>query len=396
MKRYSLRMSIHAALTLAVSATPLVVFAESGVVSEPIAATATAAAQSDVMAYWTSDRIAAATAMVMVDTGEGDSAQTASIFEEGDDEQPMVLETSPGGFAEEDSNAFHQDAYPDQWEKLGEDMGALYIPGDELTEVLLGDPLLGDVLTDTLAGTKNIYTAYDVNVKTALWKLYPHRWQGKFTFTTPNGNSSCSATAISNNHIVTAAHCVYDTPSRNRWYTNKAFHPAYRNGATPYGTFATTGCTVLNAWVNLSGGYSINSWARHDVAVCNVGKNSAGKTLNQAVGWAGRSWNYGYNQLHFNAGYPARDYRDVLLSSPAQYLRSCTAESFKQTTDTVGMGCLYGRGISGGSWLRDYKANYISGSVNSVNSGLYIGQSNLYGPRFNSNNIVTLCNSQGC
>jgi V8-like Glu-specific endopeptidase len=389
MNHQTIRRDTTLGLTLACSALSFSAYADSQVVTEPLEAAATLGAQTDTMTYWTRDRIAAATAMVMVDGGDGGMA--SQTMQEDADNDALSIERTPGGRAEPGSNAFHRAAYADDWEnRPAEDWGALYIEGEALSQAM------GDTPADITAGTKNIYTHYDVNRKTQLWKLYPHRWQGKFTFTTPSGNASCSATAISKNHIVTAAHCVYDTPSRNRWYTNKAFHPAYRNGNTPYGTFPTTGCTVLAAWVNLSGSYSINGWARHDVAVCNAGKNSAGKTLNQAVGWAGRSWNHGYNQLHFNAGYPARDYKDNLLSSPAQYLRSCTAESFKQTTDTLGMGCQYGRGISGGSWLRTYKANYTSGRVNSVNSGLYLGQSNLYGPRFTSGNIKKLCDTTGC
>lgn len=375
--------------------------AEPSTVGEPISA-ASQDQQAAKLQYWTREMIATAPAMeLMIDMGTG-GVDTTTL--------DMDTNTGPAGFVpasrgERGSNSFHKEIYSEDWTILNdEDWGAIY--ADFVGEVIEDNqdsdgetqqesPTM-DLHADTMAGTKNIYTHYDVNKKTQLWKLYPHRWVGKFTFTTPNGSSSCSATAIKNNHIVTAAHCVYDTPSRNRWYSNKVFTPAYRNGNAPYGTFPTAGCRVLTAWVNHSGGYSINSWARHDVAVCKMGKNSAGKTLNQAVGWAGYSWNFGDKQLHFNSGYPARDYNDNLLSGPAQYLRSCTAESFRQTTDTVGMGCKYGRGISGGSWLRGYQANYVAGWVNSVNSGLYLGQPNLYGARFTSNNIKALCDANGC
>ncbi len=379
------------ALALSVKAAPETMAEESDASSDE---------QVTTLSFWSTEAIATAPAMELpVDFGWSGIDTTASNVE---------AFVGPGGktrssMAEEGSDQFHKEAYTQAWENLTANWGNEYVtalgePSGTLDEnEAIKDEQRGmDETADITAGTKNVYTNYDVNSKTALWKLYPHRWMGKLTFTKPSGNSSCSATAIRNNHIVTAAHCVYDTPSRNRWYTNKVFTPAYRNGSAPYGTFPTAGCRILTAWANLSGSYSINSWARHDVAVCKMGKNSAGKTLNQAVGWAGYGWNFGNNQLHFNSGYPARKYTDSLLSSPAQYLRSCTAESFKQTTDTLGSGCYYGRGISGGSWLRGYKPNYVTGWVNSVNSGLYLGQSNLYGARFTSNNIKALCNANGC
>lgn len=97
---------------------------------------------------------------------------------------------------------------------------------------------------DLMAGTTQVYTSYLVNSKSALWKVYPHKWVGRLSFRTPSGTSYCSATAISNNNIVTAAHCVYDT-TNNRFYSNWVFSPAYRNGTNPYGTFRATACTVL-------------------------------------------------------------------------------------------------------------------------------------------------------
>jgi hypothetical protein len=148
--------------------------------------------------------------------------------------------------------------------------------------------------------------------------------------------------------------------------------------------------------VNLSGGFSINSWTRYDVAVCTLNKNSAGRTINQAVGWAGRTWNGGYQQLVFNSGYPAQDYNLATIPSPAQYLRACVNETFAQTTDTLGGGCNWGPGISGGSWMVGYKPFVVTGWVDSVNSGLFVGQQNIYGIRFTSNNIVPVCNARAC
>lgn len=202
---------------------------------------------------------------------------------------------------------------------------------------------------------------------------------GLFTFTGTSGsNYICSATAVRNNHIVTAAHCVYDT-ELDRSYTNKAFHPAYRSGTRPYGVFSVHACVVLKTWVDLSGSYSINSWARHDIAVCDVGRNSAGRTLNGAVGWVALTWGLDYNELIFNAGYPVVDYTGETY--PDLLFRSCTAESFKQTTNTRGMGCPHVGGISGGPWVYKYKPNYSGGSnyVTGVNSGGFVGVPNGYG-----------------
>lgn len=354
--------------------------------------------------FWTDKRISEAKPFPMpIDYGPSDINRDARM-EEAMEDMGEPGKTSPGR-AEANSSLdsgvfFERGVFPSSGDESGDD-------GPEITDEYVSDILadgdleitfknsLLDSTTDMQTGTSQVYTSYSVNNKTALWKVYPHKWVGRLSFTTPDGTAYCSATAISGNNIVTAAHCIYDS-TNNRWYSNWVFSPAYRAGISPYGTFTASVCWVLTNWVNLSGSYSINGWAKYDVAVCEMNNNSSGQTLNAAVGWAGRSWNYGYNQLHFVNGYPWRNTSNVLLSSAGYYLRSCTAESFQQTTDTLGSGCNYGPGISGGSWLRNYRALESSGNVNSVCSGMYLGVTNSYGPRFNSNNIVPLCNSAGC
>lgn len=44
----------------------------------------------------------------------------------------------------------------------------------------------------------------------------------------------------------------------------------------------------------------------------------------------------------------------------------------------------------------NYAPTVISGNADGVNSGLFIGTQNLYGARFNSNNIVPLCTAAAC
>jgi hypothetical protein len=339
--------------------------------------------QMAALRLWTRKKVAAAPAMELpVDSGQGEIDAVA--LEEAEITGPG--ESEPAGMAERGAAQVARKVYAQDWASVEEEF--------TLEEQFA---LEEELALDIPAGTAGVYTFYDVNTQSALWKIYPHQWSGKLTFTTPGGSSSCSATVIKGNNIVTAAHCVYDTPSRNQFYTNRVFTPAYRNGSAPYGTFAATVCSIPAAWVNLSGGYNINTWARHDVAVCTLGRNSAGQTINQAVGWAGLLWDASNTQLVFNSGYPQRIYTDDLIANgPTQYLRACTAETFLQTTETLGSGCFWGRGISGGSWLVGYKPFVVTGMVNSVNSGLFFNQQNMYGARFNSNNIVPLCTARGC
>lgn len=360
-----------------------------------------AAEEAAVRAFWTRERLASAQPLTaMADAGSA----------EVDAEAPVEAEAlgapgfAPSGKAAADADAVAAAAFAEDWA-----LGSLQMDEAELEAGLAAESAgLADV-PGAVDGTSQIYTSYIANWLSTDQTIYPHRWVGRLSFTTPDGTSYCSATSISNNHIVTAAHCVYDTPTRNQWYSNFVFTPAYRNGSAPYGTFPAYSCRVLTAWINRSGNYSIDSWARYDVAVCDTQTNSAGQTLNYAVGWAGRAWDYGYNRHLYNIGYPFRNYADNLLSWSGAYLRLCSAESFQRATDVRGMGCSHSRGNSGGPWIdqtslasptsygtNGYWPGRTTGYVTGVYSGFFIGTQNAYAPRFTSSNIVPICNAEGC
>jgi hypothetical protein len=330
-------------------------------------------AQQAALKHWTRDAIASAKPMEMpAQFGQAavDAAAAAAPQATG------PVGSSPAGVSSANANRVAREAYPQDWAAIstGTDAAAL----------------------DEPAGTSQVYTSYTANPNSALQTMYPHRWVGRLTFTTPSGTSFCSGTSISNNVMLTAAHCLYDT-TNNRWYSNWVLTPAYRNGSAPYGSFAATQCWVLTAWVNLSGSFAINSWTQHDVGVCRMGNNSAGQTLNTAVGWMGRQWNFPYARHFHVVGYPFRDYNNNTLSSGAgAFLRACVSESFQQTTETRGTGCNWGGGISGGPWIVGYAPTVVTGAADGVNSGIFIGTQNMYGARFNSNNIVPLCNAATC
>jgi hypothetical protein len=337
----------------------------------------TAAQQAKAISFWTRKAIASASPMeLLVQEGPAEVDRSAT---------PETIGT-PGfaspGIAAPGADRIAKAAFPSDWEASG---GS---PAASITADMMG--------AEAGRGTSAIFTSYIVNQWLPAQTIYPHTWVGRFSFVTPNGTSFCSATSISNNIMLTAAHCVYDTSSANQFYTNKVFTPAYRNGSAPYGTFPTVQCRVLTTWVNLSGSFAINTWSRHDVAVCKMGTNAAGQTLNGAVGWMGRQWDWPYVRHYHDLGYPFRDTNDVLLTDAGKYLRTCAAESFQQTTETRGLGCDLSRGISGGPWVIGYAPNVVSGWADGVNSGFFKGTANEYSARFNSNNIVVLCNAAGC
>jgi V8-like Glu-specific endopeptidase len=334
-----------------------------------------AAEQKAATAFWTRQAITNAQALeIPIDTGEAVADQSALV----EPDFAGEFGFSPAGAAASGADMEAQAAYAFDWESSN-----FEFPAEQLS---VEEPF----------GTTQVYTSYIVNQSnTTVQTMYPHKWVGRINFLDAGSTYYCSGTAISGNVMVTAAHCLYNTTA-NRWHTGVTFTPAYRAGAAPYGSFTATKCVVLTAWINLTGAYNINTWAKHDVGVCKMGNNSSGQSLNTAVGYAGRSWNAGYIRHYHDMGYPLKNYQDTYLTNAGLYLRTCVAESFQQAADVRGMGCNWGGGISGGPWMTGYALGTIAGSVDGVNSGLFIGTQNMYGPRFTSSNIVPLCSAAPC
>lgn len=347
---------------------------------------ATAQEQAAAGDFWTKEKIkAAAPAKMPVDKGHPgvDAAVLAGSVEEISGPPTVVA----GGMADPDADEVARAVYWQDWEALEK---------EQALEQALGEPL--DTEADEQTGTSSIYTWWDYSSMTTLYNWNPHKRVGRLVFQDYyNRTYQCSAAVIKNNYIVTAGHCAYDTVS-NRWHKNWVFVPAYRNGYAPYGTFRGTVATILTAYLNLSGSYSINTWARYDVAIIKLGYNSAGRSVNSMVGYLGYKYNFGYNNVWFNTGYPAKDYRNYSISYPGQYQRACINEGFQQASYVVGGGCKWGPGISGGPWLVTYQPNVSSTTssnlIGSVNSGYYVGAANLYGGLFNTTNIYYLCSGR--
>ena len=334
-----------------------------------------AASQAAAQALWTPAAMAAAKPLPMpVDTGTfvGRTQATAA---------PSAAAGKPGfaapGNADPNADSAAQKAYPADWQALASSVSAL-----------------GAFPSITDGGTANVFTSYIVNQWSAAQKIYPNKQVGRLYISGTPGSGYCSATAIDHNMIVTAAHCVYDLGA-HAYFSNWVFSPAYRAGSAPYGTFKAASCWVLNTWTG-QGSYSISGATPWDVAVCVMNKNSAKKTLNSAVGWAGRMWDWTYDWDFHDLGYPWEDTNSNSLTDAGKYLRLCTAEGFQPYSSVIGMGCNWGPGISGGPWMVGYAPNVNGGYIDSVNSGYYPGYADMYGIQFSAGNIGIICAYLGC
>lgn len=200
---------------------------------------------------------------------------------------------------------------------------------------------------------------------------------------------TCSASVVSGkNIIVTAAHCCWDRTKKG-WIGGWSFAPGYDKGKAPYGVFNWADARVPNSWIN-------NGDIPSDVCVIRLQNDSAGHPITYYTGWLGRAWNFPAAQHMKSFGYPGN-------IGGANNLESCTAESSAQPSscgsDVLNMACKMTYGSSGGPWVKDWgNGNHVDSTVHGYVSQSCTGTFGdvFDGPRFTSNNIVLLCNAEGC
>lgn len=201
----------------------------------------------------------------------------------------------------------------------------------------------------------------DVEEPAGFELLYPDRVHGKLFVTIAGQNGSCSATIVTSltrDLIMTAGHCVSLTAPEAggtpQFATNVLFVPGYRDGATPFGTFAATRLAAPQIWLR-------EADPTFDVGVANLAPSALGP-IQSLLGSRGVTFNrrlkkYNGNvfQLFGYPGQPAPFY-------DGQKLIRCDA-TFRGP-DVVAGGiavspCHMQEGSSGGGWVRN-------GLVNSV------------------------------
>jgi len=201
---------------------------------------------------------------------------------------------------------------------------------------------------------------------------HPYATVGKLFFNTGGGQSSCTATSVGGDVILTAGHCVSN--ARGGFYGNIMFCPQFRDGQCPRGRF-TASRVVCHARYHNGGEFA------RDVAFA---KMSAG--LQGAVGAIGILVNVGRDQQCDAMGYPGN------VGGGQRMIMSTGRQSMGHTNrnpPTVKFPSRMTYGSSGGSWI-------VQGR-NVANSNVSYGNpqqdpNNFYGPYYDGE-IQSLRNS---
>lgn len=145
--------------------------------------------------------------------------------------------------------------------------------------------------------------------------VYPYATAGRLFFSTPRGQSSCSASSVGNDIILTAGHCV--SSGRGQYYTNLQFCPQHKDGDCPQGRYTGSKIVTFAKWHN---GQDLG----RDVAFV---KMSAG--LEAKVGSVVVATDLPRTQLCEAIGYPGnfQGGRRMIMSGPTNQMMGHTNRS---------------------------------------------------------------------
>lgn len=344
-------------------------------VSPPEAQREALAADEDVIAFWTAERMQNAVTLDMA------REATPTPFAFGPALAPMALgepivATSglPGQTPEELTGG------PEVDRLLGEAraLGAI-------------DPLLGSA-----PFTFSRYRLFPETPRDAdiMYRTFPYRLTGKLFFVIPGeGTFVCSGSSVNsaNRSVVwTAGHCVVSpTESGPLFHTNLLFVPGYRGqpscALTPFGCWTAKTSFGLVGWA-LFGLFEYD----HGAMVANLGGNGAPRKVGDRIGFLGFTANIAQDQHWHVHGYPQAAPFDGV------HHEICTAQLAvtDQPTgipfvdpETSGIGCDQTGGTSGGPWVINFSGlGGLTNLLNGNNSYRYTGGPpqtlRLFGPYF--------------
>jgi len=225
------------------------------------------------------------------------------------------------------------------------------------------------------------------------------RTVGRVFFTLPGRNpldpkswKYCSGTSVQGDYrnvVATAGHCVFD-PVTERFYDNWVFIPSYWDGdqawegKAPYGVypakwFQTHDDFVTRedydydyAFVNVSSGFRLTP--KKEGGVTRYVRTPAGR-LGDNVGGQGFTWNRSPKVTVFAFGYPAGPHPDGDRPFTGRTMKWCYGRSAPTPAvpkhdiqEHLGIKCGMTSGASGGPWLMGYRSATRMGYLNGVSS----------------------------
>jgi hypothetical protein len=213
----------------------------------------------------------------------------------------------------------------------------------------------------------------------------PYSVNGRIFIRIRGKRGYCSGTAIDSptrQLVLTAGHCVNAGADfhGNLWYRDLLFVPAYTAGKAPFGAFAARRSKIFAApqWTN-------HSNSDFDVGAFLTAPNNQGVNVADAVGGgAAIALDLPRAQRFESFGYPGNVRRMQACNS--SYRGDDRASYPFPGPPTLGIGCHWAPGASGGGWLIEEGAR-----IDGLNSYLYLGdRSRTYGPYFSQENVGKL------
>lgn len=247
------------------------------------------------------------------------------------------------------------------------------------------------------------YPYSSFNVPTNDYTQYPYDLNGKIFFTNNGVGYACSGTSVGSYHgqsdedeVWTAGHCVSNSSQNSPgvWDSFAEFIPAYNGNSSnyaPLGIFVASRYEAATNWLN-NGDVSVDEGAME------VGDNAAGRTLGQAVGYAGFAWNWSSTENFVAFGYPVvSPYTGNLMVEDLASTATTYSWPNGQGQPLIGIGNPMTGGSSGGSWNVDWTTT-ASGYIDGHNDYKFDSQPDaVYSPyQDNLSNTVRCFGASSC